>query len=329
MAAAFQLYTVSETDFFPGTVALLNSLHVTGFPGRATVLDIGLTADQRARLGPVADVVSLPAATGRPPLLVKPFAHLLGPAATVVVADGDVLVTAPLDELLDEARSGRICVTVDHPSTASRRFDEWSDVLGLRAPLRADQPYVNSGFVVFSVERWRTLLGRWWETCSRVPADAVGAGDGSGPFWAGDQDALNALLMSEVPAGALRVLDEEAALFDTLRGVRVLDEATLACRRNGAGISILHYSLGPKPWHGRGWLRVRRDAYVRLLQRLLFAADVPLRLDPREVPIWLRPGAGGAGALRAVHAAHDLGRAAAPRRVRDGVAALRSRRRAS
>ena len=41
-----------------------------------------------------------------------------------------------------------------------------------------------------------------------MPSDAVGAVDGSGPFWAGDQDAINALLMSEVPSGALRVLDE-------------------------------------------------------------------------------------------------------------------------
>ena len=35
---------------------------------------------------------------------------------------------------------------------------------------------------------------------------------------------------------------------------------------------------------------MRDDAYTRLLPRLLFGEDCVVRLDRREVPLWLRPG---------------------------------------
>ena len=52
-------YTVSNDPFFLGTVALFNSLHVTGNTGTFVVLDAGLTAAQRELLAPHADIVSL------------------------------------------------------------------------------------------------------------------------------------------------------------------------------------------------------------------------------------------------------------------------------
>jgi hypothetical protein len=72
--------------------------------------------------------------------------------------------------------------------------------------------------------------------------------------------------------------------------VRIADARTLACSLDGEPVTILHYSLGRKAWQPDAWLRLREDAYVRLLPRLLFADDVPLRLAPKDVPFWLRPG---------------------------------------
>ena len=48
------------------------------------------------------------------------------------------------------------------------------------------------------------------------------------------------------------------------------------------------------------------DAYVRLMRRLLFADDVPLRLPPAAVPFWLRPGGATRAATVGMSLAADL-----------------------
>lgn len=103
-------------------------------------------------------------------------------------------------------------------------------------------------------------------------------------------DALNALLMSELEPDATEVLPEHGSAHpDDLLRAQVDDSRTLACTLDGRPVSILHYSLAPKAWEPNAWLRVRDDAYVRLLPRVLFGDDVPLRLEARDVPFWLRP----------------------------------------
>jgi hypothetical protein len=125
------------------------------------------------------------------------------------------------------------------------------------------------------------------------------------PFWARDQDVLNAILMSEVPAHALAVLPEDAEVYwDGLRSVDIVDRQTIACKRGGKAVSILHYSYRPKPWERRAWPRVTDDAFVSLLPRVLFGDDVPLRLDPARYPVWVRPGTAGRAAVRALDAGH-------------------------
>ena len=106
-------------------------------------------------------------------------------------------------------------------------------------------------------------------------------------FWAGDQDALNAILMSEIPedAIALRPRTEQP---DWLSEVDLADARTLTCRYRGGETSILHFSLGPKPWESSGWRRTTRNAYVELFPRVVLAEDVALRLEPQELPPWLR-----------------------------------------
>ncbi len=115
------------------------------------------------------------------------------------------------------------------------------------------------------------------------------------PLNAPDQDALNALLMRRSRATRWLCFRRATGLRwrrqgRGLRRVNVQSEAGSA--------KILHLIDSPKPWESSGWLRLAGTGYVRLMRRLLFATDVPLRLDPELAPLWLRPSLGGA--LRAL-----------------------------
>jgi hypothetical protein len=282
-------YTVSEARFFAGTAALLNSLRLTGNIGDIVVIDHGLTSGQRKRLMRHAQVVDASTEQVAHPLLLKPFAAALDPSGIVVLIDSDMIIVRSLEWVVERAAAGQICLFPDPRPTRERWFAEWADVLELGAPLRR-QPYLNAGFVALSVERWPGLLSRWRALCQLIPADQVFAEDVTKPFWAGDQDVLNALLASEVPPDAIAELPEPGEVYrEDLAAVRIADARTLACSLDGEPVTVLHYSLGHKAWQSDAWLRLRDDAYVRLLPRLLFADDVPLRLAPKEVPFWLRP----------------------------------------
>ncbi len=282
-------YTISSAGYFPGTVALLNSLRLTGNAGELVVLDRGLLPDQRARLEPHARVVDLPADVEGHPTLTKAFPRAFEPRGVVVLVDSDMVVARTIDDLVRRASEGKILLFADHRSHRGRWFAEWADVFELRAPLRR-QPYVNAGFVVFDVEHRPQLLERFWDACRLIPAAKVFA-EFDQPFWAGDQDALNALLQSELPEDATEVLPDHGEAYpDDLLRVQIADQSSLACTLDGQPVTILHYSLGPKAWNPRAWARVRDDAYTRLLPRLLFGEDCVLQLDRREVPFWLRPG---------------------------------------
>ena len=106
----------------------------------------------------------------------------------------------------------------------------------------------------------------------------------------------------------------------------VLDERTLACELRGHRPYLLHYWGGPKPWARNAWIRVSRDAYVRLMPRLLLAPDVPVRLEPGELPLWLRRTPAGRSALMLLSGVNRSARAvlahvpaAARRRLSRGI----------
>jgi hypothetical protein len=93
-------------------------------------------------------------------------------------------------------------------------------------------------------------------------------------------------------------------------------------------VRLLHYTGGPKPWNRHGWSRSRRDGYTTLLPRLLFGADVTLRVEPGEVPLWLRPTAPGAAALSGLSVVNRGIRAVGsrvPHRMEARLRLLRSR----
>jgi len=53
-------YTIANAPFFPGVVALLNSLRLTRNTGELVVLDRGLDDDQRERLVPLREARRVP-----------------------------------------------------------------------------------------------------------------------------------------------------------------------------------------------------------------------------------------------------------------------------
>ena len=293
MSAAPTFYTVTDDEFFPGTVALLNSLRLVGHSEPLVVLDNGLTTEQRERLGRVATVVDPPEGLdSMPPPTLKPFPHLLDTSGTVAIIDSDMIVSASLAPALSLASEGKICLYAapDWPSDRARWFSEWQELFALRAPLRRE-PYLNNGFVVFSTDHWPHLLEDWWVACSRIPAGSVFTSQEQA-LRLGDSDALNAILMSEVSPGSV-VLPAEGLQAAPGDEVVVVDEERLVCLREDAPVSLLHHWARPKVWSRQGQVRLGTpDPYVRLFPRVAFAADVALPLATNDVPWWLRPGIG-------------------------------------
>jgi hypothetical protein len=322
MQNGISIYTVTTRSYFPGMVALLNSLRLTGNTAEVVVLDAGMTPAQRHVLERHATIVTVPTDVVSDPVLAKPFAHTLNPRGIVLFIDSDVIVTGPLTDAIETARKGKIYAFTDPSET--RWFPEWKQAFALSSVPRR-QPYVSSGLVAFNVEDWPHLLERWWQACKRIPADGtLSAGARySDPLSNGDQDALNAILMTEVPRDALvqrRRIPRRFARWptDLLLHVHVVDPTNLACTLNGEPVDHLHYEGNPKPWMPRSWMRIRHNAYVRLLPRVLFQEDVPLRLMPSDVSLWLRPGLPGElvlAALTALNASTRTVARRAPRRA--------------
>jgi hypothetical protein len=288
-------YTVSNHTYFLGTVALLNSLRVTGNPDPLVVLDAGLLPEEREALEPHARVVSMPEDRGNPVLL-KPFPHVLDASGVIVVIDSDIIVTSSLTAVTDLARRGKICLCPAWVEAARTRwFAEWQATLQLRAPLRRED-WLHDGFVVFDTTHWPDLLERWWDVCSLVPADEIFAAET--PFNAGDADAINALLMSEIPREAVGVLSPGDEVY--AGDVTIQDLRTLECTVAGRSPLFIHVPDRPKPWERSGWSRRGSDVYLRLMRRLFFEEDATVRLGSEQVPRWLRPGADGRMALSAL-----------------------------
>jgi len=317
-------FTVSNARYFVGTVALVNSLDLTANGGEVVVLDAGLTDSQRARLDSHVTLVSVPHDVSINPLLLKAYPATLAPTGVVVVIDSDIVVTGPLARILEQAECGSICVFPDN--SPDRWFSEWAELFELAAPLRR-QTYVNSGFIAFSAERWPELLARWESACRRIPTPSTRAGGASRhtPLWDGDQDALNSIMMSELPEHAVSLLPAAEAPCGQgeRRQIEVLDVERLACVHRGCKTVLVHACGTAKPWQPEGWVkRIWQDGYVSLLPRVLLADDVPIRLATGELPLWLRPGRLARVGTRLLEAGHTVARPVPGSLRRRAVAAL-------
>jgi hypothetical protein len=278
-AAAF--YCVSDDRYFPGAVAMINSLRLLGHAEPIFVLDCGLSAEQRGLLSPHANLVAAPGEA--PPWLLKTVAPLRHPAEVMVLIDADIVVTRPLDELI--ARAAEPCV-VAIENDVDRHVPEWGELLELGEVRH--QPYVSSGLVFLGRSVGERVLGLMGELQDRVNFDHTfwRANVSGYPFLYGDQDVFNAILASRVERDLLVALPNRFAPNPPFKGLRVVDERTLrVAHRDGTEPHALH-NFYRKPWLAR----TRSNPYSRILTRLLLGAGAPIRLDPDALPLRLRTG---------------------------------------
>ncbi|MFI8528804.1 hypothetical protein ACIGMX_00940 [Streptomyces aquilus] len=314
-------YSVSDRRFFPGLVALLNSLRLVGHDEPLIVVDAGLTPGQRELLADHVELLRAPASEQHPVFL-APAGPVQRPSQVAILIDADIIVTRHLSELVEAAGAGRVVGFVNDPPNDVRFHPEWGPALGL-GPLRR-QPYLNAGFVAFPAALSSRLLPEWTEGQNAIGVEGTRYGRGSleDPFYFADQDVLNAILAARFGSGELLFLEHRLAPHPPFRGVNLVDERTLACRYgDGAEPYLLHHVLA-KPW----LKATPNTVYSTLLSRLLLAPDVTLRLDPGQLPLRLRQGwAAAADRRRAGTAAfvRDNGRRQLGRfRIRSRLARL-------
>jgi hypothetical protein len=261
---------------------VLNSLRIVGHEEELVFVDAGLRPDQRRRLAEHATVVDSKHAL--PAYLLKLSPGPTPAADARVLLDADVLVVRPLTQLIAFAREGKLVAFTD--PVAQRSYEEWSSLLEL-PPVRS-QPYVNAGVLAVAEELGRQLLPIVVEGTRKLDIERSQHGGGSPeePFYFYDQDVLNAVLASEAPPEDLVVLPHRLAPHPPFPGLELVDRQALRCRYgDGTEPFVLHHVLA-KPW-----LRsTRRSIYEVLLRRMLHGNDVPLPLDPAELPLRLREG---------------------------------------
>lgn len=294
--ASFRFCTVAGASHYPGLVALVNSLRLQGHHEPMTVVDLGLTDRQRAEVGRECDVIT-PSGDALHPWLVMPQVLQSVPPGVTVYVDSDIIVTARLDAIVERARAGDVCAFVDR--FAERRFAEWQSLFALPGPPRA-QPYVNAGFMALDTVRFSEFVSRWRGLCDTMANRTISVAtlDVGDPLTWPDQDALNALLMSEITADRVAVQPAEAAAQGPweLSATRVVDPRTLRCTRADRPVTLLHAFGIPKPWQPEARTSLPRTAYLTGLRRLLTGDDVAIRTQ-EPVASWLGPGLRGTASL--------------------------------
>jgi lipopolysaccharide biosynthesis glycosyltransferase len=324
-------FTLVDANYFLGAAAMINSLSLTGNSGRIVVVDTGLDEWQRERLDAAGvALIPLQAPAGLPATFYKPYMGSMIEGEVVVYVDSDIVLTDSLDSVVSLAASGRICAAPD--GQPQRFFSEWADLMPLEQPLRREA-YVNAGLLAVAPGRWPRFFERWQELCSAIlelapPMHTVSFEDAlAAPVAWHDQDALNAMLMSELTADGVALIEPQRVVASAdMAGVVCVDPTSLECRFAGTRLLFLHYLNGPKPWQPSGWITTSNNAYVQLLARLLGADDVPVKVDERELPPWLS----STGLRRSVLFAGIRGVRAAshavPRGIRSRVRSAVSRR---
>ncbi|MEI9941311.1 MAG: glycosyltransferase [Pseudomonadota bacterium] len=287
--APVTFFTVSDSRYFLGVTAMVNSLRICGHTEEIVVLDCGLTPDQRQLLRKECSVRPLlESRQASHPTYYKLSAPRAHSAEKVVLIDSDMIVTGHLGGLLEDLERGKI---VGYPDPEGDRwFGEWEKIFELPGPPR-QQSYMNAGFVAFSRAVYPELLEDWWNACSRTLDQPATTRDGGrGATAQGDQDALNAVLMSRYPKDAIKLRNgNEAPQAEALRrGVKIINLHTLACEYRGERTLVLHQAGANKPW--RSVTGMRKTAFVDLMRRLLNSEDIAIRPAPSAIPFWLKGG---------------------------------------
>ncbi len=283
-------YCVADARYFPGLVAMVNSLRLQGHDEPIYVLDCGLTQSQRARLGVEAKIVERP--DDAAPWMQKTYAPLKHPARVMVLIDADMIATRPLTEPIRLAGADRI---VAFRNDHQLHFSEWGDLLDL-GPTRPG-PYVSSGLVAIAGAPGLELLRLWDDRKSWIDPSRsyFGANEPGYEFPYLDQDVFNAILRTRVEPERLVALEHRLAANPPFDGLKIADARRLRCRYSDTTEPFVLHHFDRKPWQAR----LRSNVYSRLLTRLLLADDVAIRLDAAQLPRRLRKGP-TAGAERGV-----------------------------
>jgi hypothetical protein len=318
-------FTISDSKFFVGAVALVNSIRLVGHSEPIFLIDAGLSPEQRAFISSHVTLITGP--EGVPPMLMKMVGPLKHPATVAILLDADSIVLRHLGDLIVAAREGRLVAFVDNEPTHDRFFSEWQDALGL-GPIRR-QPYLASGHLIVPDSLSRRLLDPWEEGQTKIDIGRtlLGRGKLSDPFYFPDMDVFNAVAAAHLEPDEVIMLEHRLAPSQPFQGLRLLDPERLLCSySDGVRPFLLHHILA-KPW----LKATRTNVYSLLLPRLLLESDVVLQLEPEEVPLRLREGwLASADRRRAniqafvyAEARRQLGRFG----VRTRIARLRARRR--
>jgi hypothetical protein len=296
-------YCIADQRYFLGAVGLINSLRLVGHSEPIHLLDCGLKRWQRELLDPHVRLVDAP--SGTHPFMRKMVAPLEDPAEVMVLIDVDMIATRKLDDLIGTASAGR---AIAFENYVDRFVPEWGELLGLGPTRRGT--YVSAGLVILGGGLGREVLALWDRGIHRAEFDVRLdlAGDRVAgldhPFWALEQDVLNAVLATRADAERIAALDRRLAPVPRYPGLRVLDPGRLRCAyADNIEPYVLHH-IGPrKPWLAP----IYHDAYSRLLSRLLVGDDLPVRVPEGAVPLRLRRGPVARAARAPVDARDGLG----------------------
>jgi hypothetical protein len=276
-------YCVSNDTYFLGAVALINSLRLVGHAEPIFVLDCGLSAAQSRLLSSEVTVVRGP--DNVPPFLLKTIAPLRHPAEVMILVDADVIVTRPLDTVIDRAAAGEV---VAFRNNVDRFVAEWGELLDL-GPLER-RPYVCSAFLAAGGEGGEEVLRLLDDRQRRVDFERTWwrHREPGYPFLYADQDVLNAVLAARVERSRMVALDHRLCTPMPFEGLEIADAATLRCVfADGTEPYLLHHILPAKPW-----LRsMHEGVYSRLLRRLVSDSDVAVRPPASWLPFRFRTGA--------------------------------------
>jgi hypothetical protein len=202
--------TVTDYDFFPGTLATVSS--VLEYHPEADVFVIQndkhpLTGPQaesfqnrgRVRLHPSSSFAGKCRYIGAWELKAYATSDLAGDYDVLIGIDSDCLLCSPLHkEIRRCAKMGAFLGGKDR----SMDFDESYSVYGIATPARNTRYMSTSLFFCAITDANRRILRRWAECCNSAIFNGTGPHAGYG-----DQGVLNALLYSENARGSVKLLN--------------------------------------------------------------------------------------------------------------------------
>ncbi len=139
-----------------------------------------------------------------------------------MLIDVDMIVTRPLGELIERARSGGV---VAFRNDRDRFVPEWGELLDL-GPVRR-QAYVSSGLVLLGAAAGAEALRLLDDRQGAVEFERTfyGSNDPDYPFRYPEQDVLNAVICARVAPERFVALDHRLAPNPPFRDLRLVDRA--------------------------------------------------------------------------------------------------------